>query len=213
MKKLMGDNIEIDIADILSSKKSDDSLAFTSKNRGRVLDYYISGEIESSDRYAEWFDAIRNCNSNDVVRFHINSQGGELFTAIQFMRVIAECPACTVASVEGACFSAATLIFLACDTFEVSPHSSFMVHNYSGGACGKGGEMMDQLTFESKWAETLFNEAYTDFLSPAEILSVLKGQDVWMSADQVVARLNARTELREAVEKAPSASSGQSIPA
>jgi hypothetical protein len=70
---------------------------------------------------------------------------------------------------------------------------------------GKGGEMMDQLTFESKWAETLFNDAYTDFLTPSEITSVLKGQDMWMSADQVIERLNARQELKKAAEEAAKA--------
>ena len=98
--------------------------------------------------------------------------------------------------------SAATLIFLACDTFEVSAHSSFMIHNYSGGAFGKGGEMMDQLTFETKWAGDLFKDVYKDFLNPMEIVSILKGQDVWLSADDVVQRLNARQELRKASEEA-----------
>jgi hypothetical protein len=77
-----------------------------------------------------------------------------------------------------------------------------MIHNYSGGTFGKGGEMMDQLTFESKWSENLFRDAYTDFLSAQEIKDVLKGQDLWLSADQVVERLNARQELRKAQEEA-----------
>jgi hypothetical protein len=77
-----------------------------------------------------------------------------------------------------------------------------MIHNYSGGAFGKGGEMMDQLTFECKWAETLFNEAYADFLSAQEIKDVLKGQDLWLSALQVIERLSARQELRKSAEEA-----------
>ena len=193
----------IDISDILP--KSGGKPAFTERNQGRILDFYVLGEIESPDEYAEWFDMIRNCGQNDIVRIHFNSQGGDLFTAIQFMRVLRECQGMTIASAEGACMSAATLIFLSCDSFEVSAHTSFMIHNYSGGTFGKGGEMMDQLTFESKWAETLFNDAYTDFLTPSEITSVLKGQDMWMSADQVIERLNTRQELKKAAEEAAKA--------
>lgn len=189
----------LELSDIVPSKSG--KPAFTERNQGRVLDFYILGEIEEPQEYAEWFDTIRNCAPTDVVRLHFNSSGGDLFTAIQFMRILRECQGITIASAEGACMSAATLIFLACDTFEVSAHTSFMIHNYSGGAFGKGQEMMDQLTFESKWAETLFKDAYADFLSPEEILAILKGQDLWLSADNVVQRLNARQELRKALEK------------
>jgi ATP-dependent protease ClpP protease subunit len=203
-KKHTASKSSFDISELLPMK-SDGKPAYTERNQGRILDFYILGEIEHPEEYADWFDTIRNCGLNDIVRIHFNSQGGDLFTAIQFMRVLRECQGMTIASAEGACMSAATLIFLSCDSFEVSAHTSFMIHNYSGGTFGKGGEMMDQLTFESKWAETLFNDAYTGFLTPSEITSVLKGQDMWMSADQVIERLNARQELKKAAEEAAKA--------
>jgi hypothetical protein len=40
--------------------------------------------------------------------------------------------------------SAATMIFLCADTYEVSEHSMFMFHNYSSATFGKGGEMFDK---------------------------------------------------------------------
>jgi len=201
MKKHTVSPKALDLSDLLESKSSNKP-SFTERNQGRILDFYLLGEIEEAEEYAEWFDTIRNASPNDVIRIFINSPGGDLFTAIQFMRVIKESSGIIVGSVEGACMSAATLIFLACDTFEVSAHSSFMIHNYSGGAFGKGGEMMDQLTFETKWAGDLFKDVYKDFLNPMEIVSILKGQDVWLSADDVVQRLNARQELRKASEEA-----------
>jgi hypothetical protein len=203
-KKHTAPKADLDLSELLPSKTGRKP-AFTERNQGRVLDFYILGEIESPEEYAEWYDMIRNCGSSDIVRIHFNSFGGDLFTAIQFMRVLRECQGLVIGSVEGACMSAATLIFLACDSYEVSAHTSFMIHNYSGGAFGKGGEMMDQLTFESKWSETLFKDAYADFLSAQEIKDILKGQDLWLSADQVIERLNARQELRKASEEAAKA--------
>jgi len=200
-KKSTARKSNLDLSELLPNK-SQGKQAFTDRNQGRILDFYIVGDIEDPEQYVEWFDSIRNCGSSDVIRLHFNSMGGDLFTAIQFMRVLRECQGLVLGSIEGACMSAATLIFLACDTFEVSAHTSFMIHNYSGGTFGKGGEMMDQLTFESKWSENLFRDAYTDFLSAQEIKDVLKGQDLWLSADQVVERLNARQELRKAQEEA-----------
>lgn len=154
-----------------------------------IHSYYLSGTIGSSEEYVELFETIRNASKNDVIRLHINSYGGDLFTAIQFMRVLGETEAQTVASVEGACMSAATMIFLSCEGFEVSANSMFMFHNYSGGVVGKGGEMFDQLVHERKWSEKLLKDVYQDFLTPAEFKSILENKDIWMDGDEVVKRL------------------------
>ena len=90
--------------------------------------------------------------------------------------------------------SAATMIFLCADQFEVTPHSVFMFHNYSGGTIGKGGEMIDQLQHERKWSQGLMNEIYKDFLSEEEIEHMLDNKDYWMDGNEVVKRLNARIE-------------------
>jgi ATP-dependent protease ClpP protease subunit len=95
-------------------------------------------------------------------------------------------------SVEGACMSAATIVFLMADEFEISAHSMFMFHNYSGGTIGKGGEMIDQIKHERKWSESLLNEIYSDFLNPDEIRSILDNKDIWMGGEEVVNRLNKR---------------------
>jgi ATP-dependent protease ClpP protease subunit len=160
--------------------------------------FYINGTIESADEYVEVFETIRNASPNDIVRLHINSYGGDLFTAIQFMRVLGECEAQTIASVEGACMSAATMIFLACENFEVSAHSMFMFHNYSGGVVGKGGEMFDQLIHERAWSEKLLRDIYTDFLTEKELSQIIENKDIWMDGDEVIKRLK---KLAKKVEK------------
>ena len=157
-------------------------------------EYYISGEIDSPDNYVEWFDTIRHCKAGDVVKIYINSYGGDMFTGIQFMRVLSETEATVICSVEGACMSAATMLFLCADEFEVTPHSMFMFHNYSGGTMGKGGEMYGQIQHERKWSERLLNEIYEDFLSPAEIQSLLDNKDMWMDVDEVIIRMEKRTK-------------------
>lgn len=154
-----------------------------------IHSYYLSGTIGSSEEYVELFETIRHASKNDVIRLHINSYGGDLFTAIQFMRVLGETEAQTIASVEGACMSAATMIFLSCEGFEVSANSMFMFHNYSGGVVGKGGEMFDQLVHERKWSEKLLKDVYQDFLTPTEFKSILENKDIWMDGDEVVKRL------------------------
>lgn len=182
-------SIQGNLAEMLGMEKKTQA-SFTDKPVAHLHEYYLSGVIEDASKYTEWFNQIRHAGQMDMVKIYINSEGGSLWTAIQFMRVLKETKATVVASVEGACMSAATIIFLMCDTFEISPHSIFMFHNYSGGTIGKGGEMIDQIKHERKWSEKLLNEIYQDFLTNDEIKSMLNNKDLWMTSEEVVARLN-----------------------
>ena len=188
------------LVDLITSEKKSQA-SFTEKPIAHLHEYYITGEIEDASKYTDWFNQIRHAPPTDIVKLYINSEGGSLWTAIQFMRVLKECKAPVIASVEGACMSAATIIFLMSDSFEISPHSMFMFHNYSGGAIGKGGEMIDQIKHERGWSEKLLNEIYQDFLTPGEIRSILDNKDIWMTSEEVVGRLNKKAKAMKKANK------------
>ena len=94
--------------------------------------------------------------------------------------------------------SAATIIFLSADIFEISEHSMFMFHNYSGMILGKGGEMYDNILHERKWSEKLFTSIYKDFLTKAEVESILENKDIWMDSSEVLKRLNKKGKIDNA---------------
>jgi ATP-dependent protease ClpP protease subunit len=169
-----------------------------SKQVAQLHEFYLSGPVLDAEEYIDWFDTIRNANSVDTVRIYINSPGGDLYTTLQFLRVMSDTEANIITSVEGACMSAATMIFLHGHSHEVTPHSLFMFHNYSAGTFGKGGEMYDQLQFERQWSEHFMREVYRDFLTEAEIQSMLHNKDIWMTSEQVVERLKALQTARAA---------------
>lgn len=152
-------------------------------------EFYLSGEILEPEEYITWFDVIRNARPDDTIKIYINSIGGNLYTALQFLRCLGETEAHVITSVEGACMSAATMIFLSGHSYEVTPHSLFMFHNYSAGVFGKGGEMFDQLQFERAWSEKFMSEVYKDFLTTDEIQSMLNNKDIWMTSEQVLSRI------------------------
>ena len=166
--------------------------AIAPKVSSQIYEFYISGQIAAPDTYIQWFDTIRHAKPDDTIKIYINSYGGDMFTGIQFMRVLSETEALVICSVEGACMSAATMIFLCADQFEVTPHSMFMFHNYSGGTFGKGGEMYGQIQHERKWSETLLKEIYDGFLTTEEIKSLLDNKDMWMDVDEVILRMEER---------------------
>jgi len=125
---------------------------------------------------------------------HINSNGGEIFTAIQLMRTMQETQATVIASVEGMCMSAATLLFLTADVAEISEHSHFMFHTYSSGNWGKGSEQLAGVMADDKWARHLFKTVYHGFLEPKELEDMIEGKDFWMNPAQVTKRLEARNK-------------------
>lgn len=167
----------------------------------RMHEFYVSGPISSPEDYIEDFNVIRHLGPDDVVKIYLNSCGGYLSTAIQYMRVLSETEALVVVSVEGDCMSAATMIFLAADQYEITPHSSFMIHNYSGGTGGKGHEMYGQVQYERKWSEKLLREVYEYFLTDAEINAVLDGKDLWMDVDELVLRMEKRAAALQELAK------------
>jgi len=167
-----------------------------------VVNLYLCGEIKAAEEYVEWFQLFRAAGETDTIYIRINSEGGDLFAALQIVRAIQESNATIVCSVEGICMSAATLIFLSADRFELSDHTMFMFHNYSSGTIGKGGEMYDQITHFRAWSEKLFASFYKDFLTPEEIKSMLDNKDIWLDAEEVAKRLKNRIEA-DAEEEAP----------
>lgn len=206
---------KIDLMDILLGKnvKQDDRTFH--KQLVNVHEFYLSGEVESPEEYIQWFDTIRHAGETDVIKIYINSPGGDVFTTIQFMRALKETSANVVMSVEGVCASAATMIFLCGDSFEVSEHSMFMFHNYSSGVFGKGGEMFDQLKHEREWSSNLLKDVYKDFLTETEIASILDNKDIWMTGDEVIERLKvkkAAMEKEEAESEAEEAAAEEEQP-
>lgn len=190
---------------MIKIKDEYESSRIAGKAIGYVFDVYLCGEILPAENYVDDYETIRNATENDVIRIHINSYGGDLSTAIQFNRVIQETAAQVVASVEGYCMSASTMIFLAAHMYEISDHCFFMFHNYSGGSFGKGGEMYDHIISERKWSDKLINKVYLNFLTPEEIKSILDNKDIWMDGEEVKIRLETKikkmNEEAEAEEK------------
>ena len=160
----------------------------------RMFDLYLTGDIKEAKEYQDWNQIMRTTSENDAIVLHINSGGGDMFTCIQLLRSMADSPATIVASVEGMCMSAATLLFLSADVCEISEHSHFMFHTYSSGNWGKGSEQLASVTADDKWARHLFNTVYKNFLTTQEIKEIVDGKDLWMNPAEVKKRLEERNK-------------------
>ena len=159
----------------------------TSKNVSHV---YITEPIDEPSYYNELCYLLDNATEQDTINIHINTPGGIIDSAVMIINSIKNSKANVVGHLAGTVASAGTMIALSCNSLKVANHTTFMIHNYSGGLRGKGHELKAQQAFVDASLEAFFKDVYGNFLSPKEIREVIDGKDMWINSEEVLARFN-----------------------
>jgi len=161
------------------------------------FEYYLVGNIGDPEEYLELCHALRNCSAQDQFIIRLNSSGGQVRSGNQIINALKECPATTIGFIEADCGSMSTFVFLACDTWGVSPYAEWFGHTVSSGSWGKECETFEASQFLRKQTHKRVMEEYNSFLFPEEIESLLKGSDIYLDADQIMERLETFAEARD----------------
>lgn len=164
---------------------------------GRVFNVYVMSEIGYADEYIELIDILAGAKDTDTFNIYLNTPGGNMDTAIMIVNALASTEAITTAYLTGNVASAGTVIALACDALVPMAYSEFMIHTYSMGAYGKGHELDTRVKFTSDNWKKFAKDVYTPFLTDDELDSILKGQDMYFSASEVVDRWERVIQFRE----------------
>ena len=193
-------DIEIALEKILGKEKDKkdvwDDLVPIVKD-GNTVHAYVSDEIGSPDTYDKLCHTLDTADNNDNVLLHLNTGGGYIDSAFKIIASIKRSRAKVTARLTGTVASAGTIIALSCDELEVEDFTSFMIHNYSGGAGGKGHEIIDYVNFSDKNITETFKKLYSGFLTPRELTAVIKGKDMWMGTAEVQKRWAKMKETQE----------------
>lgn len=158
----------------------------TEKNHTRA---YITDQIDEPSLYNELCYKLKSASPAEVFTLYINTPGGIIDSAVMLIDAIKTSKAKVTAEISGTVASAGTIITLACDDVNVADHTSFMIHNYSAGAYGKGHELKARQTFIDNTLNASFKEFYKGFLTEQEMDEVIEGKDMWMDAEEVRARV------------------------
>lgn len=161
-------------------------------------DIYISGELLAPENYIEEFQTLSEAGESDNINLYINCPGGRIDTAVQYLSRMKSTKATVTAHIEGLCQSAATYLFLAADQWIVNPNCLMMIHNYSGGAYGKGKELLENAKANDKWVKKLMSDIYEGFLTEEELAEVNKNQDIWLTSEAIQSRLDGVIKIRTA---------------
>lgn len=170
---------------------------FTTEFRGVRYDYYLTGSIGDPEEYLDLCNILRSATSQDEVIIRINSGGGQVHTGNMIINAINESEANVVGFIESMCGSMATFIFLACHTWGVSESAEFFSHTCSYGTWGKESETFAQVDFFRKQYNGLMRKRYQAFYSEDEIDTLIRGEDIWLNADQIMERLETYSKARQ----------------
>lgn len=97
------------------------------KSRRPAVEIPIVGEI-FDDNEKDIVLALLEARAGSAVTLYIDSSGGNVYAALAIANIIRERRLKATAVVVGECSSSAILVFAACQTRRVSPHSIFLFH-------------------------------------------------------------------------------------
>jgi len=175
---------------------------FESTKVNRCIKVHLDENIKEPKYYRTVLQGIESLGEGDVVLLSINSYGGQLDGAIAIINAIQDTDADVHASIEGVAASAASLIALAAPSISVSPYATMMVHSATFGAFGKQSDVISHASFVDKQVRGLMNSVYKDFLSDKELEEVIMGKEMWFDAEEIVRRLEIRSQMQEKRAKA-----------
>lgn len=156
--------------------------------------YYITEEInEDSDNILCLIRALKNCGPTDTVNIYLNTNGGCLDTTAQIINSMRACEGQVVTHADGLVASAGSLIFFSGEIMTVAELSKVLIHNGDLSIAGKFNEVHVQSDFWKNYVYTMFHSVYEPYLSAEEVDNILKGQDIYLTSEQVIERL-ARAE-------------------
>ena len=166
--------------------------------RALEIDIMFDRDISKPSEWHEELYYIRKANSkSDLVNFHVNSFGGRLDTLSVLHGELQKSPAQFHGILEGAAASAGSAIFLMCDTQEVMPLGSMMIHTSQMSYSGAANQMEDFGVAANRQARVFLETFYKDFMTQEEIERALDGKEFFFEADEVKERLKKRQEIRD----------------
>lgn len=136
---------------------------------------------------------LESAGPEDVVVFHLNSGGGNVYTALAIVNWVNSTDAHTVAIINGEVASAATFFIMVCDSVIAMPHSVVMLHSAKYGSWGDTKQVRKQVKFFDEQLNRLMTEMYEGFITAEErTIIVENSEELWLTSEEVIDRLKAR---------------------
>ena len=160
----------------------------------------LTDEIGGPEGFQDFFAILRQAGPEDLIYIHINSPGGRLDTTVQIINAMKECPAPIVTCAEGDIASGAAIIFFSGDAFKIADHCEFLIHTASGANLGKISDNLSAVRAAVKRMEALYVDVFGRFLAEEELAWVSRGEEFYLSSEEVLERIDKFLEENEEEE-------------
>ena len=157
----------------------------------------LDRDITDPEDFREEILVIRNSGEGDVVHILISSGGGQVETMKTILSAISQTKAHVITEITGDIASAATFIFLAGDEYLVSDDANMMCHSVSFGSGGKANDVKRHVDFTHDMGRRLVYKYYEGFFSEDEMEELLRGEEFWLTASEIMERLSVRNKTLE----------------
>jgi ATP-dependent protease ClpP protease subunit len=163
----------------------------------------IDKTISTVGQFSNAIQILQMAKEGDEVEIHLQCPGGSVHATGALLHAMKKCEAPIHIIATGACHSAATMILLSGDSFELSEDFNALIHGGSLGSIGNLNEYHAEIAFLPEFINNIHRRIYEGFLTPEEIENLVKGQDFWLDANGWCERQKARNEYFKAkAEKA-----------
>lgn len=150
---------------------------------------YLSDYLEQTREFDQIIAGLRLAGTDDIFECRINSGGGEVSIGQKVIAVMQDkFSGRTITIMDAEASSMAAMIFLAGDKRIVYEHSMCMLHNYSTGIFGKGGEVGDRYAATNDSMVSFLEKAISPYLKKKEFKRILDGKDLYLDAHQMCLR-------------------------
>ena len=162
----------------------------------------IYGYIEEPSQFSEMVTALELMEAEDEMIVNLQSNGGCASTTDTVLHALRKTKGKVHFVATGQNASAATIILLEAQSFELSENFSALIHCGGLGDGGTLSEFRQSSPHHIKMMERLIRETYAGFMSEKEIESMLDGKDFWLDAQEWCDRYEKRnTWLQEQMQK------------
>lgn len=170
---------------------------FTTEVRGTQHTYYLTGPIGAPEDYLDLCNILRTASQQDEIIIRINSRGGYVSSERMIVNAIQESQAMVRGFIEYDCMSAATGVFLACQSHGWGEHIQFMAHCSWWGAIGKNPDIKSQTEFGIKQMEEEIVSTYSGLLEEHELILCNEGKEFWFGAKELETRMMKYYEYKD----------------
>ena len=172
---------------VFDNKAIPKSFAVTAKAEGGTrIDLFDVIDDYCGISATAFVSALNEIQAGDI-SLHINSPGGDVFSARAMVAAIAAHPSTVTAYIDGLAASAASYVAVACDKVVMQKGSMLMVHRASSIVWGNSADLLEMAGLLDKIDATIASDYARKTGSPEPEMMALMTAETWLTADECLA--------------------------